>query len=118
MIEDRITTLRPYNARYTGDHRSFFREGYAEMITRVSLDLFDLARCAASVFVTVRERRRVGFSRPASGVWLPHACCPAPLRRRPDVVAVCCPALTIFVVDDDVMRYFLFGREAHDGRSV
>jgi hypothetical protein len=25
VIEDQITTLRPYNARYTGDHRSFFR---------------------------------------------------------------------------------------------
>jgi hypothetical protein len=32
----------PYNARYTGDHRQFFRSGYAEMITRVSLDLVGL----------------------------------------------------------------------------
>jgi hypothetical protein len=39
VIEDQITTLRPYNARYTGDHRSIFRKRYAEMITRVSLDL-------------------------------------------------------------------------------
>ena len=39
MIEDQITTLRPYNARYTGDHRSFFRKRYAEMITRISLDM-------------------------------------------------------------------------------
>jgi len=37
VIEDQITTLRPYNARYTGDHRSIFRKRYAEMITRVSL---------------------------------------------------------------------------------
>jgi hypothetical protein len=36
VIEDQITTLRPYNARYTGDHRSNFRERYGEMITRVS----------------------------------------------------------------------------------
>ena len=26
VIEDQITTLRPYNARYTGDHRSIFRK--------------------------------------------------------------------------------------------
>ena len=39
MIEDQITTLRPYNARYTGDPRSIFRKRYAEMITRISLDL-------------------------------------------------------------------------------
>jgi hypothetical protein len=39
VTEDQITTLRPYNARYTGDHRSIFRKRYAEMITRVSLDL-------------------------------------------------------------------------------
>jgi hypothetical protein len=39
VIEDQITTLRPYNARYTGDHRSIFRKRYAEMITRISLDL-------------------------------------------------------------------------------
>src|SRR5512140_3345232 len=32
-IEDQITTLRPYNARYTGDHRSIFRKRYTEMIT-------------------------------------------------------------------------------------
>jgi hypothetical protein len=36
VIEDQITTLRPYNARYTGDHRRIFRKRYAEMITRVS----------------------------------------------------------------------------------
>ncbi len=29
----------PYNARYTGDHRSIFRKRYAEMITRVSLQV-------------------------------------------------------------------------------
>ena len=39
MIEDQITTLRPYNARYTGDHRSIFRKRYRKMITRVSADL-------------------------------------------------------------------------------
>jgi hypothetical protein len=39
VIEDQITTLRPYNARYTGDPRSIFRKRYMEMITRVSLDL-------------------------------------------------------------------------------
>src|SRR5439155_23786318 len=39
VIEDQITTLRTYNARYTGDHRSSFRKRYAEMITRISLDL-------------------------------------------------------------------------------
>jgi trans-aconitate methyltransferase len=33
VIEDQITTLRPYNARYTGDHRSIFRKRYTEMIT-------------------------------------------------------------------------------------
>jgi hypothetical protein len=37
VIEDQITTLRPYNARYTGDHRSFFSVRYVEMITRISL---------------------------------------------------------------------------------
>jgi hypothetical protein len=26
VIEDQITTLRPYNARYTGDHRKFLKE--------------------------------------------------------------------------------------------
>ena len=36
VIEDQITALRPYNARYTGDHRSIFRERFVEMITRVS----------------------------------------------------------------------------------
>jgi 3-(3-hydroxy-phenyl)propionate hydroxylase len=40
VIEDQITTLRPYNARYTGDPRSIFRKRYMEMITRVSLDRF------------------------------------------------------------------------------
>ena len=39
VIEDQITTLRPYNARYTGDPRSIFRKRYTEMITRVSPDL-------------------------------------------------------------------------------
>jgi len=43
VIEDKITTLRPYNARYTGDHRSIFRKRYTEMITRVSLVLRELA---------------------------------------------------------------------------
>jgi nucleoside-diphosphate-sugar epimerase len=38
VIEDQITTLRPYNARYTGDPRSIFRKRYTEMITRISLD--------------------------------------------------------------------------------
>ena len=37
VIEDQITTLRPYNARYTGDPRSIFRKRYTEMITHVSL---------------------------------------------------------------------------------
>jgi hypothetical protein len=36
VIEDQITTLRPYNARYTDDHRQIFRKRHAEMITRVS----------------------------------------------------------------------------------
>jgi hypothetical protein len=40
VIEDQIATLRPYNARYTGDHRSIFRKRYAEMITRISLDMY------------------------------------------------------------------------------
>jgi hypothetical protein len=39
VIEDQITALRPYNARYTDDHRSIFRKGYAEMVTRISLYL-------------------------------------------------------------------------------
>jgi hypothetical protein len=39
VIEDQITTLRPYDARYTGDHRSIIWKRYTEMITRVSLDL-------------------------------------------------------------------------------
>jgi len=39
VIEDQITTLRPYNARYTGDHRSIFRKRYRKMITRVSTDM-------------------------------------------------------------------------------
>ena len=39
VIEDQITTLRPYNARYTGDPRSIFQKRYTEMITRVSLVL-------------------------------------------------------------------------------
>jgi hypothetical protein len=51
VIEDQISTLRPYNARYTGDHRSIFRKRYAEMITRVSLDLvhgesYPVTRCS------------------------------------------------------------------------
>jgi len=36
VIEDQITALRPYNARYTGDHRSIFRKSNRKMITRVS----------------------------------------------------------------------------------
>jgi hypothetical protein len=44
VIEDQITTLRPYNARYTGDHRSIFRKRYAEMITRVSLDRREIVK--------------------------------------------------------------------------
>jgi hypothetical protein len=75
-------------------------------------DLFDLVQCAACVFVTVREGRPAGFGGPASGVWPPRGC-PARLRRRPDVVAACCPALTMFLADDGVMGYFLSGREAH-----
>jgi len=39
MIEDQITTLRPYNARYMGDLRSIFQKRYAEMITCESLVL-------------------------------------------------------------------------------
>jgi hypothetical protein len=48
VIEDQITTLRPYNARYTGDPRSIFRKRYMEMITRVSLDLCGVAAVAAT----------------------------------------------------------------------
>jgi len=51
VIEDQITTLRPYNARYTDDPRSIFQKRYTEMITRVSLDLIsyqnDGKGCAA-----------------------------------------------------------------------
>jgi len=36
VTEGQITTLRPYNARYTGDNRSIFRKRHAEIITRVS----------------------------------------------------------------------------------
>jgi len=36
VIKRQITTLRPYNARYTGDNRSIFRKRHAKIITRVS----------------------------------------------------------------------------------
>jgi hypothetical protein len=39
VIENQITALRPYNARYTDDNRSIFRKRNAEIITRVSPDL-------------------------------------------------------------------------------
>ena len=55
VIEDQITTLRPYNARYTGDHRSIFRKRYAEMITRVSLDL---SAYRSAGWITLSDRRR------------------------------------------------------------
>src|SRR2546430_11707163 len=61
VIEDQITTLRPYNARYTGDHRSIFRKRYAEMITRISLDMRAFGPSAHALFVTV------GHSRPGRG---------------------------------------------------
>ena len=78
-----------------------------------SIDLFDLFQRAASVLVTVREGRCAGFSGWVSGAWPPHACYPAPLRRRWDVVAAFYPALTMFMVDNGIMGYFVFGREAH-----
>jgi hypothetical protein len=52
VIEDQITTLRPYNARYTGDHRSSFRKRYAEMITRISLDMHEISGPRSSFVVT------------------------------------------------------------------
>jgi hypothetical protein len=58
VIEDQITTLRPYNARYTGDHRSIFRKRYAEMITRVSLDLREVDDYGERGPVTVVAGRR------------------------------------------------------------
>ena len=83
-----------------------------------SADLFDLVECAAC-----GSSRCVRDGVPASAgrrqVWPPHACCPAPLRRRPHVVAACCPALPVFMADDDVMGYFcLAGRRMDNGRSV
>jgi len=61
-IEDQITTLWPCNARYTGDHRSIFRKRYAEMITRVSLDLSFGDFVCALPLVLVHA--------PHSGTWL------------------------------------------------
>jgi hypothetical protein len=58
VIEDQITTLRPYNARYTGDHRSIFRKRYRKMITRVSLVMQLLGPDKPSPFITERNRAR------------------------------------------------------------
>jgi hypothetical protein len=65
VIENQITTLRPYNARYTGDHRSIFRKRYTEMITRVSLVLCDLN---TEQVILVAMRRLVGFWAPGRDV--------------------------------------------------
>jgi hypothetical protein len=48
VIENQITTLRPYNARYTGDNRSIFRKRYMEIITLVSLVLLGFAGLVAN----------------------------------------------------------------------
>ena len=47
------------------------------------LDLFDLAQCAASVLVTVREGRRAGFGGPAAPKYGPWAALsPSGIRTR------------------------------------
>jgi len=56
VIEDQITTLRPYNARYTGDHRSIVRKRYAEMITRVSSDLLGPPPGELAEPITLRDK--------------------------------------------------------------
>ena len=76
VIEDQITTLRPYNARYTGDHRSIFRKRYTEMITRVSLDMSAFDPSAHALFVTVGHPRP---GREGNGM----AGMPAGSRRQP-----------------------------------
>jgi hypothetical protein len=45
VIEEQITTLRPFNVRYTGDHRQIFRKRKAEMIT-----------CLSACYVTTRRQ--------------------------------------------------------------
>jgi hypothetical protein len=70
VIEDQITTLRPYNARYTGDHRSIFRKRYMEMITRVSLDLRAPRGYACAGLVTRRVRNRSGVGESLGATYL------------------------------------------------
>ena len=67
VIEDQITTLRPYNARYTGDPRSIFRKRYMEMITRVSL--------ARRLMAGRQHQTRAGLARGFRGA--PGLSCPA-----------------------------------------
>lgn len=70
VIKDQITTLRPYNARYMGDHRSIFRKRYRKMITRVSLDrsgnpIASSAVCAGPEWDDLRAVTRVACQWPA-----------------------------------------------------
>jgi hypothetical protein len=71
VIENQITTLQPYNARYTGDHRSIIRRRYAEMITRISIDL-----CSFSPLGGISE---LSLSA-TSGIAQPAACPGQPVQ--------------------------------------
>ena len=64
-IEDQITTLRPYNARYTGDNRSIFRKA----IRRLSPVYFSDRRVCPD-----RCRRRPRPSRPRRSTGLARHC--------------------------------------------
>jgi hypothetical protein len=55
VIEDHRAPSGPYNARYTGDHRSSFRVRFAEKITRISLVLNGLATVRPTGSVTLRD---------------------------------------------------------------
>jgi hypothetical protein len=72
VIEDKITTLRPYNARYTGDHRSIFRKRYAEMITRVSLDLISYQNDGIGSMAVTRKAGRACVTIPVPCIDMRH----------------------------------------------
>ena len=110
-----------YPAPAAAKHAPAFRTGQYARVHSPPADraqprgignLFDLFQRTACVLLTVRDGRRAEFIESVSGVWSPRTCYPAPLRRCLDVGAACCPALTVFEVDDGVMGYFLSGREA------
>jgi hypothetical protein len=97
VIETQITTLRPYNARYTGDNRSIFRKGHAEIITRISPDIYACSFVGDRLLVTLchQERARSAVIGESAALTIGLTACTVALSavgsacNRPGVAAGC-----------------------------